>query len=177
MRKRHFEDRLNGGRPGRKDQNSIREVKRFFDVVRDEHDRVALFIEDAKELCANTQADERIERRKRLVHKKDLGFDHESPRELNALHHSARKLVWIAAFEALQSNERSVTVGQNGFVIAAAEIKPEHQVLANGEPREYRSLLRDEDAVLAGAEARGSVDDDASGVGSLKAGQDAHQCR
>jgi len=79
-----------------------------------------------------------------------------------ALSLSGHEVIGIARgaqLEALQADDRSVVVGEARLVEARVAVQPEHEVLADGEPREDRALLRDQNAsgVRLGARLRRSA--------------------
>ena len=111
-------------RPRRKHENAVGEMNRFLDVVRDQHDRVALLREDPQQLVAHSQAHQRVQRRERLVHIQNFRFHYECARQLGALQHAARQLVRIARLEALQADDLGVAVGDLGLFRGACPLRP-----------------------------------------------------
>src|SRR3569833_2253063 len=91
--KRYLEYRLDARRAWCQDYDAIGQVDRFFHIVSDQQRRVTLYSQNAQQLVAHAQAHERIERRERLVHVKNLGIYREGAGELGPFEHAARYLM------------------------------------------------------------------------------------
>src|ERR1700728_237816 len=74
------------------DMNRVGEIHRLFDVVRDEQDRVLLFLPDPQQLIVQDLPLELVKRGERLVHEQDRRLDGERPRDRHPLAHAARQL-------------------------------------------------------------------------------------
>jgi hypothetical protein len=98
-----------------------------------------------------------------------------SARDLHALEHAAGQLVRVALFETLEADDLGIVVGERGLVAVAVAVEAEHQVLAHGEPRKHRAVLRDDDALGTRAARGDAVDEHAAFVGALEARDDVHQ--
>src|SRR5207245_1126343 len=94
--------------PRGKDKHSIGNENRFVELVGDEQNGLAGLTPDSQKLELHQFACLRIESGEGLVHEQDVGLDRERACEVDPLPHSARKLVRIVFFEALQSDERQI---------------------------------------------------------------------
>src|SRR5260370_14467304 len=100
---------LNGSGPRRHDQNAIRQLHCFFDVVSDKQDRFLFALPDPNELGAHLQASEKIERAEWFVHVNDVGIGSESPRDLDPPAHAAGKFVRRSVLKSTHSHHVDVT--------------------------------------------------------------------
>src|SRR5471030_1610966 len=91
-------------RSRRQYHHAIGERDRLFQVVGDEHHRLALGRPQFEQFVFHQLSRLHVERRKRLVHEQDLRIQDEGLRQRYALAHAARQLVRIAAAEAAQAH-------------------------------------------------------------------------
>ena len=71
--------------------DSVGEIDRLVDIVRDEQDRLAGFLPQLDDLLAQPRARIVVERGKRLVHQHDVGIERERPGDGDALTFAARQ--------------------------------------------------------------------------------------
>lgn len=74
-------------------RDTVAEPHGLVQVVRDEDDRLAEFGLKLQELVLNLPADQRVQRRERLVHQQDLGSGRERAGQPDSLPHAAGKVV------------------------------------------------------------------------------------
>ena len=79
------------------DQDPVAEAQRLAEVVGDEDHRLADLAVQADDLVLHVAADERVERRERLVEEQHVGVAGQRPGEADALLHAARQLVGVGA--------------------------------------------------------------------------------
>jgi hypothetical protein len=82
--------------------------------------------------------------------------------------------VRIVVFEALEADQLGVFARQR-FAVRHFVGKTEQEVLAHGEPREYRALLRDEDSLAVGLQPRLAVDQHRARIRLQEPDDDVHQ--
>jgi len=87
------------------DQNTIRDLDRLLNVVRDDHDplgRDAAIVPQIEEIAAQGFRCQHVERGKRLVEQQDIRIDDERARETHTLAHAAGQLLRICVLEAVE---------------------------------------------------------------------------
>ena len=82
-------------RPALHDGDAVAELQRLVEVVADEDDGLVELLLEIEKLVLELVADQRIERRERLVHEQDVGVGGEGARQADALLHAAGKLVRV----------------------------------------------------------------------------------
>ena len=87
--------------------HAIRHLHSFFNVVRNNYNRlnIALFARPKlKHFLAKVFCRKNVESRERLVHKQSVWAQNQCARNAYALAHTARKLLWVRGFKAVQTN-------------------------------------------------------------------------
>ena len=134
----------------REDADSVREVDRLGDIVRDEDYRLAGLFPDSEQVFVQLLAGELVERRKRLVHQKDVGVQRERPCDADSLLHAAAELRRMMVGEARKSDKLEHL--QSAFLALGFreldDLERELDVLLNRPPFVENRALEDH-AVLA----------------------------
>src|SRR6185437_3875320 len=91
--------------PGAEHDHSVGEKDRLVDLVRDQHDRLAIAVPDFEELRLHDLASLCVESSKRLVEEQYLRVDRKRSRDVGTLPHPTRQLVRIEQLEAAQSDQ------------------------------------------------------------------------
>ena len=132
-------------RPALEDRDPVAEPQGLVEVVRYEQDRLAHALLQRAQLVLQLAADQRIERRERLVHEQDLRVGRECARETDALLHAAGELVAVMIGPLRQPNELELLVDDATALGSrfAAQLEAEADVLANGAPWQQAELLED----------------------------------
>src|SRR5688572_6285987 len=127
------------------DRDPVAEPQGLVEVVGYEQDRLAHALLQRAQLVLQLAADQRIERRERLVHQQDLRVSRECARETDALLHAAGELVAVMIGPLRQSNELELLVDDATALGSrlAAQLEAQADVLANGAPRQQAELLKD----------------------------------
>src|SRR5207249_10391194 len=99
---------LNAARMRRKKQDAVAQARRFADIMRNKDNGLAPRFPDFLNVAVKLLTSERIEGRKRLVHKKHARIRRERSGKRDALLHAAGKLVNVCAFKPARSEERRV---------------------------------------------------------------------
>ena len=158
----------------------------FVQIVRDEDDGAALVLLQSQQLVLHFGADDRVQRRKRLVHQQDGRIGGQCPRQTHALLHAAREFVRVAVGPDFQPDlgQRLARLTQPDLLVHAGQFQAKggvvqyRQVGQQGEGLEHHAdVLAPEAAelllvVLVDVFA---IDQDAAGGGFDQPVQHAHQ--
>ena len=127
-------------RPRRHDDHAVRQRDRLFEIVGDEHHRLAVGAPQVEQQVAHDLARLRIERAERLVHQQDLRIADQHLREADALALSARQHVRIAVAEAREADAGEPFLGARARIgfRRAGDLQPDRDVLQRGLPGKQR---------------------------------------
>src|SRR5205814_5583719 len=106
-------------------------------IVTDEEDGLPDPLLERQQLVLELAADERVERRERLVHEQDVRIGRERPREPDALLHAAGELAAIALGPLREPDERELLLDDAPALLGrvAPQLEPEADVVAHRPPR------------------------------------------
>ena len=158
--------------PALHDGDVVADLQRLFEVVADEDDRLLQRRLKLQELVLQLGADQRIERRERLVHQKDRRFGGEGARQADALLHAARQLMRVFLRPLVEADQLQLPVDPLLAlgVRHAGKFQPEADILLDRAPGQQRELLEHHgDLSLADAAQRvgvaiGDVDHPVAGL-------------
>ena len=140
-RERHgpVADDARGG-PGRHDDDAIRQRDRLFEIVGDEHHRLAVGAPQIEQQIAHDLARLRVKRAERLVHQQNLRIADQHLHQPDALPLPAREHVRITVAEAAQADARQPLHGALARLRlgGAGGLEPDRDILERGLPREQR---------------------------------------
>ncbi|GMA25139.1 hypothetical protein GCM10025864_28980 [Luteimicrobium album] len=113
------------------------------EVVRDEDDRLAERALQLDELLLHLAADQRVQRRERLVHEQDVGVGGERAGQADALAHAARELRRQRVVPALEADEVERPGGTLATLrlVDALDLERVGRVLEDGPVGEQREVL------------------------------------
>src|SRR5205823_2302863 len=94
--------------PAFEDGDLVAELQGLVEIVTDEEDGLPDPLLQRQQLVLELAADERVERRERLVHEQDVRIGRERPREPDALLHAAGELAAIALGPLREPDERQL---------------------------------------------------------------------
>jgi hypothetical protein len=122
------------GRLGREDDDPVRQLERFVDLVRDEHDRLAGPLPDLDDLRAHAPARVRVECGEWLIHQYDARVDRERAGDRHTLALAARehrgKLVAVASKpDQLEQPHRLLAHFDLASLAGKPQLLSEHHVL------------------------------------------------
>ena len=125
------------------DDDAVAELRGFVEVVADEDDRLLEPRLQFQQFVLQPRADQRIERRERLVHQEDVGVGREGTGEADALLHAARELMRELVGPALEADHRELLVDDRVPCPArhAAQFEPHADIVAHAAPGQQRELL------------------------------------
>jgi hypothetical protein len=129
--------------PALENGDPVADLERFVEVVTDENDRLLQVFLQQQELVLQLVADQRIERRERLVHEQDVGVGGEGAREAHALLHAAGQLMAELARPLRQADHRQL-FGDDLVHLRLrrpTKLEPEGDVLLHRAPWQKRELL------------------------------------
>src|SRR5207249_259705 len=126
---------LNGRGTLAHDDDPVRQLDGFLDVVGYEEDGLALLLPDPDQVRPHLQAREEVERAEGLVHVDDLGVGGEGAGDFDALPHAAGELAGVRGLESLQTHHVDV-MAKDLFAARVVATKAEGDVVPDGEPRE-----------------------------------------
>src|SRR5712691_7652141 len=164
-------------RPLRHDDDAIGELHRFFDVVRDEENRLLLRLPDAQQLATHLQSRDGVERAERLIEVENVWIHRQSARHLEPLLHPAGQLARIRLLESLQADELHVARDAIVLLAIAQTKETETDVLLDREPRKDAALLKHEDPSRIGLRHGHAVDRHRTFRRIDEAGHDVEQRR
>ncbi len=102
------------------DQDPVAELERLGEVVGDEHHRLAELAVEPDHLVLHVAADQRVERRERLVEQQDVGVAGERPRQADPLLHAAGELVGVGVLVARQAHQVDDVAGRRAPLLLRA---------------------------------------------------------
>src|SRR5256884_2670922 len=143
--------------PAFEDGDLVAELQGLVEIVTDEEDGLPDPLLERQQLVLELAADERVERRERLVHEQDVRIGRERPREPDALLHAAGELAAIALGPLREPDERQLLVDDAPALLGrvAPQLEPEADVVAHRPPRQQAELLEHHgDAQAANAAQR-----------------------
>ena len=165
------------GRPAREQQNTVGEIDRLLEIVRDQHRGGAGLDEDALELVAHEQRHLVVERRERLVEKQDFRLDHERAHDRDQLLLAARQLIGIALEVDLDAEMGDQPLGAR----APLGLRQLHQlerildVVDRAQPRKQRLAIILEHVAELDVAQRLAVEQDFAGIGRDEPGDHVDQ--
>jgi len=157
---------LHPSRAASEDDDPVRKVDRFFDVVRDEERSLTCLRPDLQELELHHFARLRVQRRERLVEKEHLRVGEERPGEVHALLHAPRQLERIGILETLEADELDLVsraVDHLSLAHGALGLDAEDDVAEDRAPREQAGLLEHHGAIGARLRDLAPVEREGSG--------------
>jgi len=172
-----IDDFLDSGGTIAHDEDAIGELDGFLDIVRDEEDRFLFALPNAHEIGAHFQAGEKVERAERFVHIDDLRIGGERASDLDALTHSAGKLVRVGVFKTSQTDHADIARDRLVALALSLFAQTEADVLMHVQPGKNAVLLKNENATRIGRDYGFSFDQDIAGSRLEKSGHDVEQCR
>src|SRR5438105_356619 len=143
--------------PAFEDGDLVAELQGLVEIVTDEEDGLPDPLLQRQQLVLELAADERVERRERLVHEQDVRIGRERPREPDALLHAAGELAAIALGPLREPDERQLLLDDAPALLGrvAPQLEPEADVVAHRPPRQQAELLEHHgDAQAANAAQR-----------------------
>src|SRR5437588_541289 len=143
--------------PAFEDGDLVAELQGLVEIVTDEEDGLPDPLLQRQQLVLELAADERVERRERLVHEQDVRIGRDRPREPDALLHAAGELAAIALGPLREPDERELLVDDAPALLGrvAPQLEPEADVVAHRSPRQQAELLEHHgDAQAANAAQR-----------------------
>ena len=125
-------------------RDAVADADGLVQIVGDENRGLAHFLRQREELILQLAANERIERRKRLVHQQNVRIGGERPRQPDSLLHAARKFVRIGMLPTRQIDRRQRAVGGFGslFFFDAADLERQGDIFARVAVRQQRHILK-----------------------------------
>ncbi len=118
-------------------------ANRFVQVVGNEQGGLAHRAGEFQELVLQPPANERVQRRERLVHQEDLGVRREGAGQADALLHPTRQFPGHTVAIALQVNRLDDPVGDlmTGIGVGVPQLEGERDVVAYAAMRQQRHVL------------------------------------
>ena len=123
----------------------VSEADRLVEVVGDEDRGLPHHLGELEELVLKLAADQRVERRERLVHQQDLGVGGHGARQSDALAHAAGELVRVAVVPAGEVDEGELLV-RDPVALAcrhAAQLERQRDVVEHRPVRQEAHVLED----------------------------------
>src|ERR1700722_10156982 len=106
------------------DRDLVAELERLIQVVTDEQDGALYPRLQRQQFVLQFAADQRIERRERLVHQQDVGVGGERARQADALLHAARQLVAVTITPCRQSDQLELFIDDTPALIGGVPAPP-----------------------------------------------------
>src|ERR1700728_3559560 len=125
------------------DRDLIAELQGLIEIVTDEQNRALHARLQRQQLILEFAADQRMERRERLIHQQDIGVGRERARQADALLHAPRQFVAVASAPGRQSDQLELFVNDPAAFLGrlAAQLQAEADVVTHRAPRQQRELL------------------------------------
>src|SRR5258705_10107875 len=102
-------------------QNTIRKLSSFLDIMGDEHNRPRKFFQHARQLSSHTKSGKIVERRERFVQKEDVCISSQSTCQLNALSHAPGELMWIMSCKFYEIDQSQHFIELSFALVLAAQ--------------------------------------------------------
>ena len=109
----------------------------------DEHDGAFQLVLQVQQFILQPGADQRVKRRKRLIHQQDRGIGDKGAGQTDALLHAAAKLSHLAVGPLRQADQRQLRLDPvlAGGVVDARKFQPQTDIFTHGSPGQQAELL------------------------------------